>query len=147
MRNWTKRGLFTFAAANIVAVVIGVGTATAIRSQNLATASASPTCTHYTNPYFTGDPNTQPQLCYQFASNPAADFYTTGVAIRTSNKISFLSGSHSWQLSYANSDSSYYCCQAVGNSNFGSIGGSNGASKEAECKNFASLSMYCTTLW
>jgi hypothetical protein len=146
--TWTRKYLLVIVAANVAAVMVGVATAATLKSGAPA-ASASGNCTHYTIPYFTGDPSTQPQLCYQYASNPVAIFSTTSTAVRTSNAISWRDGPEPWQLWYEYGDGTYYCCYADGTSSYHAIGGSNGSGKAAGCKSLASGAryMYCTTLW
>jgi hypothetical protein len=145
----TKKFLLLIAAANLAAVLVGVGVAGALDSRGVANASASGHCTHYTPPYFTGDPSTQPQLCYQYTSVSPTIYRTSSVAVRTSNIESYTSGSWGWQLWYDNGDFSYYCCLQSGTANYATIGGSQGQSKVASCREVTTdaKNMYCTTLW
>lgn len=143
-----KKALLIIVALNLSAIVTGIGAAATVKSGVFPSASASSTCTHYSPPYFEANPNTQPDLCFEFDSVPAAEMYTDGVAIRDANYISYDGSAHGWDIWYANSDTSYYCCESIGTSTFGSIGSSNGHSKRAGCEShYGPIGMYCTTLW
>jgi hypothetical protein len=139
--------VLVIAAVNFLAVLVGAAAAT-FPSINVQPASASNTCTHYSYPYFTGDPSTQPGSCYQYATDSYYTWSTNGFAIRDSNIVSYRDAAHNWELWYEDSVGHVYS-QQVGNSAYGSIGSSNGQSRKALCyiDDSSFPSFYCTTLY
>lgn len=138
----------------ICTAAVLTGITAAVAADRIAVEPASATlgwCTHYSLPY--GQYNSsgwEAQFCYDHHWHYGASQYTTGVAIRDSNVISFNSGGENWNIFYRNEDGSYNCCFVGGlNSSYGAAGGSNGYA-EAICNpnsDPAGFSMYCTTWW
>lgn len=136
----------------MAAILVGVAAAHPSGFLHIGTASASNTCTHYTAPYFTGNPSTQPQDCYAYLQDVCCyNHSTTGFALRDSNIISFQTGDYGqqqWSLWYENNLGQQFVV-ASGQTAYGTAGSSLGYSRKAFCyANFGGArSHYCTTLF
>jgi len=144
-----RYGLYV-AIINIAAILVGVAAAHPQTFLHTSTASASNTCTHYTAPYFTGNPSTQPQNCYAFIWDYCCyNHNTTGFALRDSNIATFATGGgQNWSLWYENNLGQVFS-PGSGSSTYGTIGTSGGQSRKAFCYlDFSGFrDYYCTTLY
>jgi hypothetical protein len=89
MLTLARSRLLFIAAAELAAVIMGVGAAFAINLPSAPPASASQNCTHYSPAYFVGDPASQPHLCYAYEYLATSGWKTSSWAARDSNVLSF----------------------------------------------------------